>query len=191
MKKSTNNSQTNHKKEKLKKDKSAPMEMSTKKAGGSHSLLINPAIPKAFDPRFREECGEIDKIGLIKNYAFLQKNREAEIRALTNAIQNPKDPSDVAYLKKRKQSLMDQYKTNDAKIKDVEERIKWHQEERKRILEGKKPFWLDKKAMREREQQKKFNELKESGKLQKYLAKKRKKQFAKDKKYGLGAGGIF
>ena len=177
--------------EKTKKPKGGPQEMTTNRPGGAYSFLNAQHLPKYFDPRFSEQCGEIDKVGFIKNYSFLQKNREREIKEITKAMENPENSVDLSALKRQKQSLIDQHKTYESKIKDVEERIKWHREEKQRILEGKKPFWLDKKAMREMEEQRKFNQLKESGKLQKYLAKKRKKQAAKDKKFGLGAGGIF
>ena len=79
-------------------------------------------------------------------------------------------------------------KTFDGKLKDVEERLKWHREERQRIQDGKKPFWLGRKAMKEKQHQMKFKELKESGKLNKYLIKKGKKQAARDRKNGVTAG---
>ncbi|KAH0792940.1 ribosomal RNA processing protein 36 [Histomonas meleagridis] len=176
---------------KQKKQKGGPQEMTTSKPGGAYSFLNTQNLPKYFDPRFSEQCGEMDKIGFVKNYSFLQQNREREIKEITNAMKNSDNSTDLAALKRQRQSLVDQQKTFDTKIKDVEERIRWHRDEKQRILEGKKPFWLDKKAMREMAEQKKFNQLKQSGKLQKYLAKKRKKQAAKDKKFGLGAGGIF
>jgi ribosomal RNA-processing protein 36 len=70
----------------------------------------------------------------------------------------------------------------------VEERLTWHREEKQRIMEGKKPFWLDRKAMKDMERQRKFKELKESGKLERYLNKKGRKLKSRDKKRGIIAG---
>lgn len=172
-----------------KRDKSAPQAMSTHQKGGAYSFLARLGnTPKVSDPRFREECGEVDQVGLVKNYSFLQKHREVELAQINKALSDPKAREDRESLKKRQQSLQDQMKTFDDKLKDVEERLKWHREERGRILEGKKPFWLGRREMREKQHQRKFKELKETGKLNKYLIKKGRKQAARDKKRGITAG---
>ena len=163
-------------KRKQKKEKNAPLEMScTKPCGGPD--FISDTTPKSFDPRFSEECGEIDRIGFIKNYAFLQVNREAEIKNLQKHFH----PSQ----KKKLQSLQDKYKTMADQIKDVEERIQWQREERERVMEGKRPYFVSKAEMVKKMKERKFKELKEAGKLQKYQKKRSKKLLAKDKKAGL------
>jgi ribosomal RNA-processing protein 36 len=172
---------------KVKKSHAAPQEMSTGKKGGGYSFLARVTGPKSSDPRFKEECGEVDHIGIVKNYAFLQKHREAEIANLNEAIQRAEDGNNSELLR-RKQSVLDQHKTFESKMKDVEERVTWHREEKRRIMEGKKPFWLDRRAMKEMESQRKFKELKESGKLERYLNKKGRKMRARDKKRGITAG---
>ena len=175
--------------EKKKRAKGAPQALSTHECGGAHSFLEHLGHkPKVSDPRFREECGDVDHVGLVKNYAFLQRHREVELAQIDKALSDPRTRGDRSELKKRQQSLQDQMKTFDGKLKDVEERLKWHREERQRIQDGKKPFWLGRKAMKEKQHQMKFKELKESGKLNKYLIKKGKKQAARDRKNGVTAG---
>lgn len=165
-----------------KKPKSAPLEMpTTKPCGNSKDFLTNFHQPKAFDPRFQDECGKIDHIQFVKNYSFLQENRQSEIERIKKRLSKSSNSEEIQMLKKKKQSLEDQYKVFDAKQKDVEDRFQWHAEEKKRIMEGKKPFWLNKSSMKQREEQRKFKELKESGKLNKYLIKRRKKLAQKDK----------
>lgn len=177
------------KEKKQKKSSGGPQEMSTSQCGGAYSFLTRMSTgPKLGDPRFREECGDVDHIGIVKNYSFLQKNREMEIAQINKTLADSNAQVDREALKRKKQSLQDQYKTNDGKLKDIEERINWHREERQRILEGKKPFWLDKKAMREKKHAQKMKELEESGRMNKYLIKKGKKQAARDKKRGIIAG---
>lgn len=177
------------KKEKQKKSRSGPQEMSISESGGSYSFLTRMTTgPKLADPRFREECGEVDHFGIVKNYSFLQKNREIEIAQINKTLADSNATVDREALKRKKQSLQDQFNTNDMKLKDLEERMQWHREERARILEGKKPFWLDKKSMREKKHAQKMKQLEESGKMNKYLIKKGKKQAARDKKRGIIAG---
>ncbi|KAK8893757.1 rRNA biogenesis protein rrp36 [Tritrichomonas musculus] len=164
-----------------KKSRSSPLEMSTSKPGGAYDFISSVRQPKMFDPRFQSECGEIDQISFVRNYAFLQDNRKSEIQQINQKLKRSRNPEEAQALKRKKQSLEDQFKTFDAKQKDAEDRFQWHIEEKQRILEGKKPFWLDKSSMREREEQRKFKQLKESGKLNKYFIKKRKKMAQKDK----------
>ena len=165
-----------------KRPKSAPREMSTSKpCGAVTDFLTNFHQPKAFDPRFQDECGEIDHIQFVKNYSFLQENRQSEIEQIKKKLSKSSNPEETQNLKRKKQSLEDQYKIFSAKQKDVEDRFQWHAEERKRIMEGKKPFWLNKSSMKQRDEQRKFKELKESGKLNKYLVKRRKKLAHKDR----------
>jgi ribosomal RNA-processing protein 36 len=161
--------------------------MSTKHAGGGHSFLSKPG-PRRIDPRFCEECGEVDHFGIVKNYAFLQAHREAELAAIAQELKAHSPNVDHKALKRKQQSLQDQHKTFSEKLRDVEERITWHREERERILEGKKPFWLDRQSMKERDKTKKFEALQQSGKLQRYLRRRGKKLAAKDRKEGRQAG---
>lgn len=167
--------------EKTKRSKSAPREMSTNKPGGGWDFLARSNLPKVFDPRFQDQCGEVDQIQFVKNYSFLQKNRETEIEQVKDQLRKTRNPEQIQKLKKKKQSLEDQFKTFESKQKDVEERFQWHNEERKRILEGKKPYWLSKSSMKEKQEQKKFQELKDSGRLNKYLIKRRKKLARKER----------
>jgi ribosomal RNA-processing protein 36 len=173
-----------HPQDKRKRPFRAPQELPTNRAAGGHSFLQQFG-PRRVDPRFRDECGEIDHIGIVKNYAFIQKHREVELAAINQELHSDSPTIDRDALKRQKQSLKDQYKTFGDKLRDVEDRIAWHREERARILEGKKPFWLDRRAMRNRDQQRKFQDLKDTGKLQSYYRRRGKKLAQKDKKNGL------
>jgi ribosomal RNA-processing protein 36 len=165
----------------------APREMSTKHVGGGQSFLTQ-AGPRRIDPRFREECGEIDHIGIVKNYALVQQHREAELAAINRTLESDAPDIDPQVLKRQKQSLEDQHKTFGEKLRDVEDRIRWHREEKERIREGKKPFWLDRRSMQERDRKRKFQELQASGKMERYLRRRGKKLAAKDRKQGSVAG---
>ncbi|EAX83239.1 hypothetical protein TVAG_330960 [Trichomonas vaginalis G3] len=178
-------SEVPHKKKvRSKKSRNAPQELSTSKPCG-RKLLDSEESHKITDPRFREECGEIDKVGFVKNYAFLQKNREQEISQMQKELEDDPTLADDPEFKKRLQSLKDQHKTMASKIDDVNASIQWHREERQRIAEGKRPFWMGKQDMKLMQQKKKFDELQSTGRLNAYLKKRNKKLLAKDKKSGI------
>ena len=166
-----------------KKPRNAPTELSTNKPCGRHLYDFDES-KQITDPRFREECGEIDKVGFIKNYAFLQENRQAEIKMIQKQMRDNPELADDPEYKKRLQSLRDQIKTNAQKISDVNDSIQWHREERQRIAEGKRPYWQGKSDMKLMRQKKKFEELSKSGKLDSYINKRKKKMLSKDKKAG-------
>ena len=161
----------------------SPTELSTKKPCGRHLYEFNEKT-KSIDPRFQNN-GDYDKIEFIKNYSFLQNNRKFEIKNMEKDLGDLNNKNSKEELKKKLQSLRDQYKTNEIKINDTLERLKWHKEEKERISQGKKPFWVNKKEMKEITYKKKFEDLKNSGKLNNYLKKRRKKLISKDKKESL------
>ena len=167
-----------------KKPRNAPTELSTHKPCGRHLYDIDESH-KITDPRFNEECGEIDKVGFIKNYAFLQENRESEIKALEKQMKDDPSLRTNPDFQRQLQSLRDQHKTMAAKISDVNDSIQWHREERARIAEGKKPYWLGKSGMDMIKKKKKFDELSKTGRLDSYINKRKKKMLSKDKKSGL------
>lgn len=55
--------------------------------------------------------------------------------------------------------------------------------EKEAVADGKKPFFLKKSEKRKRELVAKYEELKSSGRLDKYMEKRRKKNAAKDHRY--------
>lgn len=55
--------------------------------------------------------------------------------------------------------------------------------EKQAVAEGKKPYYLKKSEQRRLELVSKFDELKKSGRLDKFMEKRRKKNAAKDHRY--------
>jgi ribosomal RNA-processing protein 36 len=56
-------------------------------------------------------------------------------------------------------------------------------DEKAAVAAGKKPFFLKKSDKRKRELMAKYEELKDSGRLDKFMAKRRKKNASKDHRY--------
>jgi ribosomal RNA-processing protein 36 len=61
--------------------------------------------------------------------------------------------------------------------------LKRKREEREAVVNGKSAFYLKRKDKKKIELQAKFQDLQESGKLSKFMAKKRKKNASKDHRW--------
>jgi ribosomal RNA-processing protein 36 len=59
----------------------------------------------------------------------------------------------------------------------------WRAEQKAAVAAGAKPFYLKKSEKRKRELVAKYEELKAAGQLDKFMAKRRKKNSAKDHRY--------
>lgn len=58
----------------------------------------------------------------------------------------------------------------------------WKQQERAKMEAGKNPFYLKESEKKKRVLEKKFAQLEETGQLEKYMSKKRKRQASKMRK---------
>ncbi|XP_023305335.2 ribosomal RNA processing protein 36 homolog [Lucilia cuprina] len=134
------------------------------------------------DPRFDERAGEYDVKKFKENYQFVSEIREKEVHHLKRQLKRIEDNEEKEDIKKTMQRLIN---------KNVEDK-KWHKKQQllkeeqneiqKAIAEGKQPHYMTKKERRAKELVSQFEELKQKGKLNKHLEKRRKKNVAKDRK---------
>ena len=101
------------------------------------------------DPRFDELCGKLDQDIFRKRYDFLE----------------PDDPVQKANVERSDRE------------RAVRRKVK--KEERDRVKQGKKPFYLKKSALKQRILDDQYNHLKEKGTLNKFLKRKQRKLRAK------------
>lgn len=163
-----------------------PLEMSSKKpvAFGAPEFRQSDSKRAQFrDPRFDEFCGDLNETFFESEYSFLNEQRETEINAIRKELRKCKN------IEKRKelQSLLSQYQ-QELTEKQRQSRLRkklgaLKAEERSKISEGKKPYFLKKSKVKEIALHEKFDQLKKSGKLQKYMEKKRKSNAAKDRRW--------
>ncbi|EDW68015.1 ribosomal RNA processing protein 36 homolog [Drosophila virilis] len=134
------------------------------------------------DPRFDESSGTYNIDTFKQNYKFITKIRDKEVGQLQKQLDNVRDDEEKQKIKHTMQRLVN---------KNVEDK-RWHikqnllkkerQEIQKAYEEGRQPHYLTKKERRARELVAQFELLKDSGKLNKHLEKRRKKNAAKDRK---------
>jgi len=132
---------------------------------------------KPRDPRFDPRCnGSSDLRHFVRNYNFLDDIRKTELNELERALRREKDSE-----KRQKIKLT----INRIKNKMVETQNKMKKNEvvdslKQSVAKGKKFKNIRKSDLKKSLIVNKFKELKESGKLNKYLERKRKKLIQRD-----------
>lgn len=161
-----------------------PMEISTNVRPPRFREVIQ--VPKKVlrDPRFEPVYGAVDKEGFRKRYNFLfDEELPAEKEKLQKSIKKLKDPNAIEEMKSHITWIDKQLRSNPQK--NVESEIlRGHiKKEREAAKTGKRPYYLKKSEIRERKLVDKYNELKEAGKLDAFIEKRRKKNASKDHRY--------
>lgn len=133
----------------------------------------NPRDPR-FDSRVR---GSSDIRHFVRNYSFLDDLKQKEIAELQKALRKEKDPERKGKIKVTMNKLRNQIVENQNKAQKVElvDELK--------TSKGDGRFKNVRKSdIKKNLIVKKYKELKESGKLPKYLERKRKKLLKRDEK---------
>ena len=165
-----------------KKSKHAPREESSKARVPSVRDVV--AVPKVIrrDPRFDGVSGTYDEKAWKKNYKFVGEIKTSETAHLKEQLQKESDPAEKKKLKLLIQRVQNQEKAEKLKEKKEAEAQMEREENVARLKQGKKPIYKTKSFKKKEELAEKFMELKESGRLDKYMQKKRKKMAGKSKK---------
>lgn len=167
-------------------NKNHPMEMSSKRP--APFLGFVPTSKKKEetvawrDPRFDVKCGEFVDREFRSNYKFVHDMKENELNDLKKKLKGCKEDEEKKNLKFLIQKMENQ--KNALEKKEMKDKMMLEQKERiaKDREEGKMPYYAKKSEKRADELVKKYEELKESGRLQKHIQKHRKKNASKQRK---------
>ncbi|KAJ4783877.1 hypothetical protein LUZ62_035123 [Rhynchospora pubera] len=165
-------------------NKNRPMEVSSKIRPKKFREVVQVPKKVVRDPRFESLCGTLDTEGFRKRYNFLYDVQlPAERQKLQKMIAKSKNPDVISELKSHvswidKQLKSDPNKATESKI--LSEHIK---KEKEAAKIGKKPYYLKKSEIRNRKLVQKYNELKDAGKLDAFIEKRRRKNASKDHRY--------
>ncbi|KAJ1290493.1 hypothetical protein BS78_02G248000 [Paspalum vaginatum] len=164
--------------------KKRPMEISTKVRPPKFKEVIQ--VPKKVirDPRFEPIYGSVDKEGFRKRYNFLfEEDFPAEKERLQRLIKKSKDPNAIEEMKSHVTWIDKQLKSHPQKNVESEILREHIKKEREAAKAGKRPYYLKKSELRERKLMNKYNELKEAGKLDAFMERRRRKNASKDHRY--------
>lgn len=148
-------------------NKNRPVEMSSKVP----ISMYRKVKEKRRDPRFEESCGAFDPERFKKRYGFLQEMREKEKRIIVRRMKREKDPEKKRELERIAQGMKGRQVTEEEeeRRRHIAERLK-----QEAIKSTGKPF-VNKSYVKKFALLDKFDRLKKTGKLDKYIEKKRKK----------------
>ncbi|GMH35145.1 hypothetical protein BSKO_03013 [Bryopsis sp. KO-2023] len=164
-------------------NKNRPLEMSSKRPISRFRNVLEGTGKKKMgkDPRFQSLAGNYDVSRFRQQYSFLyDEHLPDEEEQIKKKLKKSKN-------EETKQGLRDELRKVRGMIR--EEEIRRKKESLSRELKagemeavkgGKRPFYLKKGEKKKRELVEKFKELQESGNLDKYMAKMRKKKASKD-----------
>lgn len=164
--------------------KHAPQALSAKHAVSRHRSVISaPTTIQARDPRFDPLTGPLDPNRVKQTYSFLKSYNQSEIAQLKSALRAPKlAPEEKEKLQKalrRMESRKQADERKEAQQKVVREHRK---EEKEKVKEGKRPFFLKKGELRKRVLEEKFEGMGEK-KRERAMEKRTKRKAQKEKRH--------
>ena len=161
--------------------KHAPAELSSKKAVSRKREVVPTQKISYRDPRFEPVSGPLDEQKLKKHYSFLKEYRDTEISDLKSAIRKTKDPDAREKLKRALLSMESRKKSQQMKEQEQEILRQHRKEEKAKIQQGKKPFYLKKADQKQLALVKRFEGM--NGKqVNKVIERRRKKHAGKERK---------
>ncbi|EME85291.1 uncharacterized protein MYCFIDRAFT_150394 [Pseudocercospora fijiensis CIRAD86] len=116
-----------------------------------------------------------------KAYSFLLDYQKDEIKELKEAAKRTKNEDDKEKLKRKVGSMENRLKAKEAKEREQEILKRHRKEERERVEQGKNPYYLKKKDIKEKALVEKFNKMKSKDR-EKLIERKRKKEGQKEKR---------
>ena len=161
--------------------KHAPAELSSKKAVSRKREVVPTHKINHRDPRFEPLSGAIDEQKTKKNYSFLDTYRESEISELKSEIRKTKDSEGKERLKRALLSMESRKKAQEMKEQQQEVLRKHRKEEKEKIEQGKRPFYLKKADQKKMALVERFEGMK-GKQVEKVIERRRKKKAAKERK---------
>ena len=166
------------------KNKSFPLEVSSKAPVSVLRQVFEPIRLKSIDPRFDRAFGTFHEDQFKEAYSFVKDIQKSERKTLENSMHTEKDPRKALAIKRaldRQNSIARSKEQSDFKHDVLQ---KWKKTERELIAQGKTPFHLKKSDEKQLMMIAKFKEMKEKANgqainIDKLVEKRRKHRAAK------------
>jgi len=135
------------------------------------------------DPRFDPLVGEFKKHTFRQQYGFLDAKKREELAQFQQSFKKTKDPEEKAKLQRIINKYKEEFRLQAERDKAKTLKTAWRERTTELKAQGKKPFYLSEGSQKALSLVEKYKTLNKSGKLDKFMAKKRKKNAAKDRKW--------
>ncbi|CAM9554986.1 unnamed protein product [Sphacelaria rigidula] len=166
-------------------NKNRPQEVSSSRAVGRFREVVAGKRSTTRDPRF-EGGGGSSKLNydiFRKAYGFLESYQDTEIEDLKKSLKKEKNQERRSRLQilltrlQQERAERSQGDRRQAALREVKKK------EREAVAGGKKPYFLKGSEKKRLSLEQRYDDLKEEGKLGKFMEKKRKKNAAKDHRW--------
>ncbi|KAH7697357.1 Protein T22H9.1 [Aphelenchoides avenae] len=160
-----------------------PREISSKAPVSRFRPAVEVAKKHKFDPRFSEKAGEFDEIQFNRDYGFLNELKDKEIKDLKKARRSARaeDPTEAERIKTAIRRLENQKRSAEEAEMMRETRAELRKENIERMNQGRKPVYLNNKELKKRFLEKKFERIRDQGKLESYMQRKERRLAKKAK----------
>lgn len=159
-----------------------PREISSKRRVAALREAPSAAKRSTRDPRFDDLSGEFDETMFSSSYGFIGDIRSEEKTKLQTELKKCKDPARRDLIVKLINKINTSDKANKLKADKRQLLVADRRQALENVKRGKNPYFAKKSDLRTAELKGKFERLKKEGKVDKYLAKRRKRNLQKDKK---------
>lgn len=160
-------------------NKNRPREVSSKVKPVFHT---KPAKQTSLDPRFSSLYGKFNKKHFDNTYGFLTDMRKNERKQLEKMLSKETDSKKVENIKYLIQRMKNQDMEEERRNKRLEREENERQEQIKALESGQRPHFKTKYEKKIVDLVDKYTALKKTGKVQKFIEKKRKQEAIKEKK---------
>lgn len=161
--------------------KHAPTAQSTRYQVSRKRQVVDVPKRNVRDPRFDAFHQQAHTGNSDKAYSFLEDYQKDEIKELKAEIKRTKNEDDKQTLKRKVNSMENRLKAKAAKDREQEVVRRHRKEEKSRVEEGKTPYYLKKKEIKEQALVEKFKGMKSKDR-QKLIDKRQKKESQREKK---------
>jgi ribosomal RNA-processing protein 36 len=165
-------------------NKNRPMEVTSKKPVGRLREVIQAPKKDIRDPRFESLCGNFEEARFKKAYSFLyDEELPSERQRLQKVVKKGNAGEEVEEAEHKLAWIDRQLREEEQRRKQAEQVTQFRAKEKDAVKQGKKHYYPKKSEKRKEELVRKYQELKATGKLEKFLEKRRRKNAAKDHRY--------
>ncbi|KAJ1944115.1 rRNA biogenesis protein rrp36, partial [Linderina macrospora] len=165
--------------------KKKPSMMSAKRPVGRFRQVVDVPKNQTRDPRFDSLSGNFNEDLFEKSYGFLDAQRNEELESLKQQARKLRnsDPNEAERIQKLVNSMQSR-EASKKQRKHMQELKRTHKKkEMEAAKQGKMPYFLKKRDLKNIEVAEKFSKLKDSAKLDSFLEKRRKRNATKEHRH--------
>nr|NP_593831.3 LOW QUALITY PROTEIN: uncharacterized protein SPAC823.04 [Schizosaccharomyces pombe]Q9P6P2.3 RecName: Full=rRNA biogenesis protein rrp36; AltName: Full=Ribosomal RNA-processing protein 36 [Schizosaccharomyces pombe 972h-]CAB90149.3 rRNA processing protein Rrp36, DUF947 family (predicted) [Schizosaccharomyces pombe] len=133
--------------------------------------------------KFDSLSGNLSKDKVKKNYGFLNEYRVSEIQQLRDELKICKDQERAESIRQTLKSLLSKMERHLEEERAERVMHEFRAQEKERVKEGKKPFYLKRNEQKKLIQMDKYKSMEGTKALDKYIEKKRRRRAQKEKKH--------